>query len=130
MDKLLLCDTCVIIDYINGNSTLLSDLKERHFILFVNSVIEMELLQGAHDKEELKKIGQKLNTFRRLEISQDILYIATTLIRKYSLSHNMQLPDSVIAATASVYDVPLLTYNTRDFKYIPDVKILKPSQVD
>ncbi len=87
MDNLLICDTCVIIDYVNEHSSLLSELKDRRFVLFINSVIEMELLQGAHDKKELKKIGQKLNMFRRLEITQDILDIATKLIRKYSLSH-------------------------------------------
>jgi predicted nucleic acid-binding protein len=78
----------------------------------------------------LKAIEQKLNIFRRLEISQDILDIAANLVRKYSLSHSLQLPDSVIAATAFVYDVPILTYNTKDFKYIPNVKVLKPSQLD
>jgi predicted nucleic acid-binding protein len=46
----------VIIDYINENSALLSQLKERGLVLFINSVIEMELLQGARDKRELKKI--------------------------------------------------------------------------
>ncbi len=66
---MLICDSCVIIDYINENSTLLSELRERCLILFINSVIEMELLQGAHDKRELKKIEQKLNIFRRLELS-------------------------------------------------------------
>jgi len=129
MDNLLICDTCVIIDYVNEHSSLLFELKDRRFVLFINSVIEMELLQGAHDKKELKKIGQKLNMFRRLEITQDILDIATKLIRKYSLSHNLQLPDSVIAATASVYNVPLLTYNTKNFKYIPHIQVLKPSEV-
>ena len=90
MDKLLLCDTCVIIDHINGNSLLLSELKERRFILFINSVIEMELLQGSHDKRELKKTEQHLNMFRRLEISQDILDIATNLIRELPKNN---LPD-------------------------------------
>jgi len=126
---MLICDSCVIIDYINENDTLLSELRERCLILFINSVIEMELLQGAHDKRELKKIEQKLNIFRRLEFSQDILGVAANLVRKYSLSHSLQLPDSVIAATASVYNVPILTYNAKDFKYIPNVKVLKPSEL-
>lgn len=60
MTKLLMCDTCVIIDFINENNLLLSQLTQDHFILFINSIIEMELLQGAHNKKELSKIEQKL----------------------------------------------------------------------
>jgi predicted nucleic acid-binding protein len=121
MDKLLMCDTCVIIDFLNENDLLLFQLKQDSFILFINSIIEMELLQGAHDKKELRKIEQQLKIFRLLEINQGILDTATYIVRKYSLSHQLKLADAVIAATAITYDLPLYTYNTRDFKFIPDI---------
>ncbi|MCP4345550.1 MAG: type II toxin-antitoxin system VapC family toxin [Desulfobacterales bacterium] len=127
MNNLLLCDTCVLIDFINENNLLLSQLTKKNFTLFINSIIEMELLQGAHDKKELQKIEQKLNIFRKLELNQNIFNIATDLIRKYALSHSLNLADAVIGVTSLVYDVPLLTYNIKDFKYLPDIQLWHPS---
>jgi predicted nucleic acid-binding protein len=102
MDKLLRCDTCVIIDFLNENDLLLFQLKQDSFILFINSIIEMELLQGAHDKKELRKIEQQLKIFRRLEINQGILDTATHLVIKYSLSHQLKLADALIAANMCI----------------------------
>jgi len=130
MGKLLMCDTCVIIDSINGNDLLLFQLKQNSFILFINSIIEMELLQGSHDKKELRKIEQELKIFRRLEINQDILDTATHLVKKYSLSHNLKLADALIGATALTYDLPLYTYNTRDFKFIPNIVLWDSSTTE
>jgi tRNA(fMet)-specific endonuclease VapC len=127
MNKILLCDTCVIIDLINENDLLLSKLsEEEHFTLFINSIIEMELLQGVHNKLELKKVEQKLTLFHRLEINQDILKTATDLVKKYALSHQLKLADAIIAATAITYDVPFYTYNKRDFRYLSDILLWKP----
>jgi tRNA(fMet)-specific endonuclease VapC len=123
-----MCDTCTIIDFINGNPNLLSQLIQDHFILFINFIIEMELLQGAHNKKELRKIEQKLNFFRRLDITQDILDTATHMVRKYSLSHQLKLADAIIAATAVTYDMPLYTYNVSDFKYLPDILLWDSSK--
>ena len=41
----LLCDTCVIIDFINGRSQVIANLLNEDRILFINSIIEMEMLQ-------------------------------------------------------------------------------------
>jgi hypothetical protein len=51
MTEFLLCDTCVIIDAMNDRSQLLNQLINQNFILFINSIIEMELLQGARNKK-------------------------------------------------------------------------------
>ena len=121
MNNVLLCDTCVIIDYINEHDELLQTLKDNHFVLFVNSIIEMELLYGAHDQKELKKIQQKMTLFRRLEINQDTLDMATELVKQYSLSHRLHPADAVVAATTLTYVLRLFTHNKKDFRYLPDV---------
>jgi len=53
MTAFLLCDTCVIIDFMNGRSQVLNELIASETTLFINSIIEMELLQGARDKSWL-----------------------------------------------------------------------------
>lgn len=119
----LLCDTCVIIDFISGRSQVLDNLLDINKMLFVNSIIEMELLQGARDKNELRVIEKKLRSFRLLNIQQDIFDLATEYLRNYCLSHGLALPDAVIAATAIHYQIPLFTYNQKDFKFLPDIQL-------
>ena len=128
MDKLILCDTCVIIDCINEHDLLLDTLRDNQFTLFINSIIEMELIYGAHNQQELRKIRQKLNNFRRLDMHQDVLNHATHLLIHYTLSHRLNPPDAIIAATAVIYDLPLFTHNTKDFKYLPDVHLWDSSR--
>lgn len=62
---------------------------------FINSVIEMELLQGARDKKELQVIKKKLLSFRLLALQQAIFDLATRHISDYCLSHSLALPDAV-----------------------------------
>lgn len=119
----LLCDTCVIIDFISRRSQVLDNLLDINKMLFVNSIIEMELLQGARDKNELRVIEKKLRSFRLLNIQQDIFDLATEYLRNYCLSHGLALPDAVIAATAIHYQIPLFTYNQKDFKFLPDIQL-------
>ncbi len=123
MTDYLLCDTCVIIDFMNGRSQTLNELINNETTLFINSIIEMELLQGARDKKELRIIENKLHSFRLLNIQQEIFDIATQHIRNYRLSHNLALPDAIIGATATFYQIPLFTYNRKDFKFLPEIQL-------
>ena len=85
MSDHLLCDTCVIIDFMSGRSQELDDLMAGNVTLFINSIIEMELLQGARDNVELRRIEKKLSTFRLLNMQQIIFDLATQFIRNYRL---------------------------------------------
>lgn len=121
----LLCDTCVLIDFMNGRDNRLNEQQNQNTILFVNSIIEMELLQGARNKQELRAIETKLKGFRLLDIQQAIFDLATDYIREYRLSHGLFLPDAIIGATAVYYQIPLFTYNRKDFVFLPEIKLVE-----
>jgi tRNA(fMet)-specific endonuclease VapC len=123
MSNYVLCDTCVIIDFMNERSPILNELQNRNMTLFINSVIEMELLQGARNKSELRAIEKKLRSFRLLDLQQVIFDLATDYVRTYRLSHGLALPDAVIGATAIYYQIPLFTYNRKDFKFLPEIQL-------
>jgi predicted nucleic acid-binding protein len=123
MADYLLCDTCTIIDFINGRKHTLQDLLAQDVKLFINSIIEMELLQGARDKNELRVIEKKLRSFRLVMMQQEIFNLATEYVRTYRLSHGLALPDAIIGATAIYYRIPLFTYNTKDFKFLPEIQL-------
>lgn len=101
MPGYLLCDTCVIIDYMSGRSQALDELMKNDVTLCINSIIEMELLQGARNSSvDLRRIEKKLTAFRLLNMQQLIFDLATPFIRDFRLSHGLLLPDAVIGATA------------------------------
>ena len=123
MSNYVLCDTCVIIDFMNERSHVLKELQNRNMTLFINSIIEMELFQGARNKNELRAIEKKLCSFRLLDMQQVIFDLATDYVRAYRLSHGLALPDAVIGATAIYYQISLLTYNRKDFKFLPEIQL-------
>jgi predicted nucleic acid-binding protein len=47
-------------------------------------------------------------------------------MESYSLSHNLSLPDALIAATALVHNLELYTLNTKDFQFISNLKLYEP----
>jgi hypothetical protein len=57
-----------------------------------------------------------------IPITQAILDHAVKLRQ----SRKMSLGDSLVAGTALTYDLTLVTRNTEDFKWIPDLKLLNP----
>lgn len=53
----------------------------------------------------------------------EIANLSSQLIDVFSLSHNLEIPDGIIASTALIYDLPLFIHNVKDFKYIPKLKL-------
>jgi len=119
MNDPVLIDTCILIDYFKNNKKVINSLD--NIKPCINSIIEMEILQGARNKYELEKIEQELSNFSRIQLNQEVLHNATKLIKQYTLSHDLFLPDAVIAAHCKFYNIKLYTYNKKDFKYINDM---------
>ena len=121
---MIILDTNIIIELFKGNAEtkeLLENINEENFAISI--ITSMELYYGAINKRELNKIKKFLKSFSLLLINEEISKIALELIEKYSKSHRLEIPDGLIAATSIYYDVPLLTYNKKDFKYIEGLQL-------
>jgi Predicted nucleic acid-binding protein, contains PIN domain len=84
----------------------------------------MELLIGCRNKNELQNLEQFLLHFIIISLNQSISYRATQLLRHYNLSHNLLIPDALIAATSIELGIPLLSKNQRDYKFITELNLL------
>ncbi len=113
--SLVFLDSCIVIDYINGKLKL-DDSQIENFCF--NTVVDMEVIVGAKDKRDLHTTNKKLSKFNNIDTNQEILDLARKMVNKYALSHNMTIYDSIIASTCLIYDLPLWTYNKRDFRYV------------
>jgi predicted nucleic acid-binding protein len=123
MNKAVLCDTCVLVDFVNGRSEQITELQANAIALFINPVIELELLQGARNKAELLRLEKIVAMFYIVEMPAEVVDVARQLIKLYSLSHGLRLADALIAATALVYELDLLTDNLKDFRSIPELRL-------
>lgn len=128
----IICDTDVLIDYWDTansrHSTTKKVLEENIEIsnVVLSAITKMELLLGAINKTDIRKIIKKLSRFDIALLDKNITFKSFELIENYSLSHGLALPDSIIAATALVADIELFTYNKKDFKFISHLKLYNP----
>jgi predicted nucleic acid-binding protein len=94
---------------------------------FINAIA---LRDGVHlsvvSAMELRDLKRVLAAFTVVQITAEVSRRAQALIESYTLSHGLDLPDALIAATALVADLPLYTRNARHYRMIPDLKLLQP----
>jgi tRNA(fMet)-specific endonuclease VapC len=123
---MILIDTNILISYLKGDSLTEAFInKYGKANLVINSIIAMELYQGARNKAEFAKIKKELSGFIMVDLNEAISQTALRLEERYALSHQVSIPDYLIASTALVYDLELRTHNLKDFQFIPDIKVSK-----
>lgn len=120
----IVLDTNILIEILKNNTQTLSDLEAMDGVFYISSITVMELYFGARDKLELEKLKKFTASFERIEIDVDISSQATQLIENYAKSHHLDIPDALIAASALVKKIPLMTYNRKDFKYIEGLTLI------
>ena len=117
MEKIVL-DTNILIEVLKGNKTIIEKLEFLSADFCISSITVMELYYGALNKVELFQLKKFVSLFRVIEVNENISSISTELIFQYAKSHNLAIPDSLIASTAISIESKLLTLNLKDFKYI------------
>ncbi len=119
---MILCDTNIFIEIYRDNFDIIETVKSiGQQNIAVSDVTCAELLYGARNKKELQTIRKDLNKLVVLPIDVDISTLAVQLIEKPSLSHNLSLPDALIASTAICYNFKLYTLNIKDFRFFDNV---------
>ncbi|MCB9267496.1 MAG: type II toxin-antitoxin system VapC family toxin [Lewinellaceae bacterium] len=121
---MILCDTNILIEHYRRNLSVIAELKKiGQPNIAISIVTAGELIYGALNKRELSQILKDIAHLNLFHINQQVGDIQLQLMADYSLSHNLTLPDAFIAATALHHAIPLYSLNTKDFKYIPKLKL-------
>lgn len=126
MADLLLVDADILIDVGRGNDQAVTRLKQeaQQATLAVSTITYLELLVGCGNKREQQQAERFLRRFQVIPVDPSISDTATDLLRQYRLSHGLLIPDAMIAATALVYGVSLLSKNQRDYRFISNLSLL------
>ncbi|WP_414576778.1 type II toxin-antitoxin system VapC family toxin [Anabaena sp. CCY 9402-a] len=127
MTNLTIIDTDILIDAGYG---IIEAVKCLHNLqvnsgLAISIVTQMELMVGCANKAELKTLENFLKQFHIIKVDQAISNKAVDLLRFYRLSHGLLIPDSLIAATAIIWNYPFITKNQRDYRFIQGLNLLK-----
>ncbi|TSJ39503.1 type II toxin-antitoxin system VapC family toxin [Mucilaginibacter corticis] len=122
---MVLCDTNIFIHAFNGRQDTIDKLQEIGLSQIAVSVITvMELYQGMSNKTELAQMKKRMKYYNVVAIDNNTSNLAADFIEHFKLSHNLQIPDAIIGATAVVHQIPLFTYNVKDFNFLPDIKLI------
>ncbi len=106
----ILLDSNIVLYLLNGEKTLIPILEGKS--LYISFITELEVL-GYHGitEKEMKFVQDFIRECTIIDISPAIKASAIKLRREYQL----KLPDSIIAATSTFINAPLLTADS-DFK--------------
>lgn len=124
MEKIVLLDTNILIEILKSKQETISKIQGMDCRFAISSITQMELFFGALDKKELNMLEKFTDRFLVIDINEDISKLATKLVFLYAKSHNLNIPDALIASTAMFYDIELFTYNLKDFRYIKQLKLI------
>jgi predicted nucleic acid-binding protein len=121
-----LLDTNTVINFLGAtmpdhSMKVMNNIVDRDSIISI--ITKMETL-GFNFKSEDEQFTMDyfVEGSTVLQINNDIVN-KTIDIRK---TKKLKLPDAIIAATALVYDLTLLTRNTSDFADIQGLKVINP----
>jgi len=118
----MLLDSNIIIYLAHPEYEFLLDTLEEQD-LYVSVISEIEVF-GYH-----KLDSSDYDYFTQLFEQMNILPLSSAIVSKaieFKKLKKMSLGDSIIAATASIYKLTLITRNTKDFEHIEGLDLLNP----
>ncbi len=123
MGKEYLIDTNAVIDYLDNKlpdkaGELMDGIDSR-----ISVITRMELLSwpGASQEQTLI-LNEFINASEVFALEEPVIVKAVDIRKTFKT----KLPDAIIAATAIVNNLSLITRNTKDFEQIQELEVIDP----
>jgi predicted nucleic acid-binding protein len=111
-----LLDTTVVVDLLNDYLPALRWRNEYpNFQAGITSVTWLEIIYGARNRDEQNQALKMLSQFGMVYVTQVDQDWAMEQFAIYRLSHNVDVPDVLIAAPSYRLQLPLYTRNLKHF---------------
>ncbi|OGY37553.1 MAG: hypothetical protein A3E36_04800 [Candidatus Andersenbacteria bacterium RIFCSPHIGHO2_12_FULL_45_11b] len=117
----MLCDTNILIAYLNGEQGIAHMLHDSKKQLYISAITVIEVLAFPKlSKQEIDIIQAFLQSFEIVDLDTKLALDAAFLCRRYKL----KAPDSIIAATGLILGIPLATRD-KAFKKVKNLEVME-----
>ncbi len=120
----LMIDTDVFIRIFRGDAALKAKVDALAADAAINTVVYLELIQGAQNEQQLRDTEAYLTRFMLLPLTPAVSTKAAELVRIYARAHGLRLADALIAATCIEENLPLLTFNIKHFHSLQGLNLI------
>ncbi len=118
-----LLDTDILIDWLHGRSWAKDVVSTRSTRLYCSAVTRKELLdKSGISSAERERVLRLLRAVRVITVDSVIAAAASELLQKYP-ARSLRVDDALIAATAWVKNLPLLTRNRKHYEFIVEIEL-------
>jgi hypothetical protein len=114
-----LLDSNIIIYHLNGEDIATKFISENRDVCTISRITFIEVLSFNLSPEEEYDIKELLESFIIIDTNKEIAIQSIKNIKAVKI----KVPDNIIASTAQVHNMTLVTRNTADFNSL-DIKIL------
>ena len=119
---MILVDTNILIDYLRGRPDAIAWLEALEERTAISAISVLELYAGARGQRDERDIIALREQLTCLPAGEEITERAGAILRHYSMSHGIDIPDAIIAATAEHHGLRLATLNVKHFPMFPKLK--------
>jgi predicted nucleic acid-binding protein len=123
MNKNILIDTDIVIDFLRGDRQALAYFKSISDKIWFSAITVAEIYSGIKGKIEESEVERLFSIFPVIAATNEIAREAGRFVKLYRPSHSVEIPDAIIAATCLLSGSELHTLN---IKHYPMFKDLKP----
>ncbi|BBO82869.1 twitching motility protein PilT [Desulfosarcina ovata subsp. sediminis] len=124
MEKAILLDTDVLVDFFRGFDKAVAFVKKYNDRIMLSSIVVAELYAGVKGDAEQNALQHFISLFRVVPIDAAIGKAGGLYRRDYGKSHGVGLANAILAATAESENAELKTLN---IKHYPMFKNLSPA---
>jgi predicted nucleic acid-binding protein len=118
-----LFDTDVIIDYLRGNKKAIQLFESYEGDFCISAISIAELHSGLKGEKEERDLDYFLSLFTIYPVTEEIAIAGGKLRNKWYQSHGMGLADALIAATANIHGMKLISLNSKHFGMLESLEV-------
>ena len=123
MTGLVVIDTDVLIDYLRGRVEAMAYIDGLTEPVLMSAVTLAELFAGVREGAERLILETFVTVFDVVSVDAEVARLGGLFRRGFGKSHNVELPDALIAATAQTHRATLVTLNRKHFPMLDDVVV-------
>lgn len=122
VSQTFLLDTNIIIDLLRSRSVAKDWVLNASGTLALSTMSVAELYAGIHNQQQKNQIEWFLQSLTIIDVSIETAKLAGRFKGQYFKSHGTDIIDAMIAATAELHSLELVTMNTKHFPMFPKLK--------